>query len=149
LKVLYESKMTWKPTTDYLRCNPSFHNHPRYDHVMMETLQDDGETSGYFFGQLCFMFKCMIEGKEYSMAFIHPYDTPTGRVNQQQDRDLGFWKLWEKPRASAEFISVDSIICGLPVAPDFGNDGQHLFMNTVDSNLWLRLKEMKELARVR
>lgn len=77
------------------------------------------------------------------MALIHPYDAPIGTVNRRRDKDLNFWKVREKPRKNSEFVFVDSIVRGLPIAQDYGNKDQHLLMNYTDSDLWLRLKEMK------
>ncbi|KAJ7741186.1 hypothetical protein DFH07DRAFT_751222 [Mycena maculata] len=40
LKVHYESLASWASTSDYLRCNPKFHGHPRYDCVLVQTEKD-------------------------------------------------------------------------------------------------------------
>ncbi|KAJ7696492.1 hypothetical protein B0H17DRAFT_1130897 [Mycena rosella] len=55
LKVHYEHLGNWTSSADYLRCNPSFHGHPRYDGALVKT------TDGHIFVQLIYMFSCTVE----------------------------------------------------------------------------------------
>ena len=137
--------MDWRLGVDYLRCSPEFHHHPRYDHVLVQVSSNEGDNQcKYIFARLCFVFQCSVDGKQYSMALIHPYDAPPGTVNQRRDRELHFFKLCAKPRASSEFISVESIVRGALVAEDYGTKGHHLVVDVVDPDLWLHVKELRE-----
>src|ERR1700723_2624472 len=108
LKVAYESKETWKLTSDYLRCSPSFHNRPRYDHVLIRTVDHDTPMVA----QLIHVFSIVVDKATYPVALIQPYDSPTG-LRRRKDKDLGFFRFRCKPRASSEFIPIHSIIRGV------------------------------------
>ncbi|KAJ6539999.1 hypothetical protein DFH09DRAFT_929817, partial [Mycena vulgaris] len=77
LKVHYESLSSWTSTIDYLRCNPTFQGHPRYDCVLVETVD------GPIFAQLVYVFSCTVEKKVHLFALILPFDTPTGRLKKK------------------------------------------------------------------
>ncbi|EPS99113.1 hypothetical protein FOMPIDRAFT_12620, partial [Fomitopsis schrenkii] len=103
LKVNYQSQETWKQTTDYLRCSPSFYDQPRYDHVILA--MEDGEI----FSQLLFMFSILVEGAYHPIVMVKPLD---GEVMvQEKDRDLGFYRICPgtEPR---ELFSARDIIRG-------------------------------------
>lgn len=89
------------------------------------------------------MFTCTVHGKEYRMALIHAYDAPKGTRNAQRDRELRFTRIRERPRDGSEFIFVDSIVRGALIADDYDSPKDHLVINFVDSDLWLRMKEMR------
>jgi hypothetical protein len=91
------------------------------------------------FGRLCFIFTCVVNGATYPIALIQPLDAPVG-PRRQKDKDLGFWQLRERPRASCEFFSVRSIVCGAVIAPDFEKPGEYLVVDTIDTDMFLRLK---------
>ncbi|KAG1745062.1 uncharacterized protein EDB91DRAFT_1080570 [Suillus paluster] len=136
LKVNYESLVDFRQTTDYLRCSPGFHNLPRYDCVIVNT------TAGVFFAWLLFLFTCVIHDTSYPIALVHPYDAPTGR-HLQKDKHLKFWRVRSQPRETAsEFILAESIIRGVALAPDPTTAGDFLVMDTVDSDIFLRMKQM-------
>ncbi|KAJ7934724.1 hypothetical protein B0H13DRAFT_1462448, partial [Mycena leptocephala] len=70
LKVHYDSLSTWTSMTDYLRCNPKFNGHPRYNCVLVKT-----ETKP-FFARLLYMFSCTVEKKSNPFELILPMDAP-------------------------------------------------------------------------
>jgi hypothetical protein len=133
LKVHYESTVTWKLMSDYLRCSPQFHNHPRYDHVLIRT------TDKFIFAQLIYIFSSVVGDATYPLALIQPLDSPTG-ARRLKDKDLGFFRLRARPRASSEFIYVRSIVRGALVARDFEKPGDFLVIDLVDPDMFLRLK---------
>ncbi|KAG2150880.1 hypothetical protein DEU56DRAFT_728523 [Suillus clintonianus] len=53
LKVNYESMVSWRQQTDYLRCNPKFFNNSCFDCVLIQT------TDKVIFGRLLFLFECV------------------------------------------------------------------------------------------
>ncbi|KAJ6554445.1 hypothetical protein B0H19DRAFT_1294201 [Mycena capillaripes] len=133
LKVYYDSLSDWKPTVDYLRCNPKFHGHPRYDYVLVKT------TDKPIFAQLIYLFSCAVGDKSYPLALILPLDAPIGRVTRK-DKLLRFRRVRAKPRRQAEFISVRSIIRGAVLVADFDKLGDFLVFDVLDGDTSLRLK---------
>ncbi|KAJ6569359.1 hypothetical protein B0H19DRAFT_939007 [Mycena capillaripes] len=140
LKVHYESLSDWKPTVDYLRCNPKFQGHPRYDCVLMKT------THKPIFAQLIYLFSCTVKdkshpkkNKSHPFALVLPLDAPIGQV-KRKDKLLRFRRVRAKPRKNAEFISVHSIIRGAVLAPDFDKPGDFIVFDVLDGDTSLRLK---------
>ncbi|KAJ7099080.1 hypothetical protein C8R44DRAFT_642451, partial [Mycena epipterygia] len=133
LKVHYEHLGNWTSSADYLRCNPSFHGHSRYDGALVKT------TDGHIFVQLIYMFSCTVEKKSHPFGLVLPLDT---RAIGRKDRLLRFHRVHAKPRKNAEFISVHSIIRGVLLAPDFDNYGEIFIVDIVDTDISLRLKDM-------
>ncbi|KAG1801818.1 hypothetical protein EV424DRAFT_1474720 [Suillus variegatus] len=140
LKVNYESLVDFRQTTDYLHCSPRFHNVPRYDCVIVNT------ATSVFFARLLFLFTCNVNVASYRIALVRPYDTPIGR-RLQKDKHLKFWRVRSQPRETAsEFILAESIIRGVALAPDPTIAGDFLIMDTVDSDIFLRMKKMRLAA---
>ena len=135
MKVVYESKVDWNAKTDYIHCSPSFHGSPRYDFVLIDTAE------GEIFAQLQFIFVCKIDGKEYPLALIHSYDEPIQEY-PQKDIDLGLYRIKARNRKSTEIISVESIIRGALVVSDFETDDQYFVVDSVDSDMFLRMQEL-------
>jgi hypothetical protein len=135
--------VNWEIASDYLCCNPMFHNHARHDCVLVKVSGGFGQPPKYMFAQLCFIFKCTVNATQYSMALIHPYDALPGTINQQRDREFRFHKLKAKPRASSEFILVESIVRGALVVEDYGTEGHFLVVDVVDADMWFRVKGMR------
>ena len=135
LKVNFNSYADWQQRTDILQCNPNFRGNARFDCAIVQT------TNGFIFAKLVFLFECTIEDTPYSFALIHPYDAAIG-PRRQKDTDLGFYRVHAKPRQSSEFISVRSIVHGALLVEDFERAGDHLVMDLVDSDMFLRLKAM-------
>lgn len=134
LKVNYESLVDFCQTTDYLCCSLSFHNLPRYDCVIVNT------TTGVFFAWLLFLFTCDINNTPYPIALVCPYDAPVGR-HLQKDKHLKFWHVRSREMDS-EFILAESIIQGVALTPDPTTVGDFLVMDTVDSDIFLCMKQM-------
>ena len=97
--------------TDYLRCNPKFHNQPRYDWVLIQTVDKQ------IFAQLVFVFSITIGNVKYPLALVQPFDAPVESLDK--DKDLGFLRLKAQPRASTEIFSIASIIRGALLVKDF------------------------------
>ncbi|KAJ7897519.1 hypothetical protein B0H13DRAFT_2234374 [Mycena leptocephala] len=133
LKVHYESMSDWKWTADYLRCNPKFHDHPRYDFVLVKT------TNEPVFAQLLYMFSCKVENKSHLFALVLPLDAPTGNT-KRKDKLLRFRRVRGQARKNSEFISLHSIIRGTVLVPDSGKAGDFLVFDVLDGDISLRLK---------
>ncbi|KAK0218429.1 hypothetical protein EDD85DRAFT_797559 [Armillaria nabsnona] len=87
LKVNYKNKVDWTTSTDYLRCSPNFYNHPQYDYLLVDS------TKCPFFTQLIMVFTCIIGGKEFPLALVHPFDQPIDAATEKLDKDLGFYRV--------------------------------------------------------
>ncbi|KAG1886323.1 uncharacterized protein F5891DRAFT_968902, partial [Suillus fuscotomentosus] len=136
LKVNYESTVDWKLATDYLRCNPSFHGHERYDCALIRTLDKDRNNKNIFV-RILFIFKYTVGNKSLDLALVLPMDTPLGAC-RTVDRDLRLTRLHARPSASSEFVSLHSIIHGALLVPDFNNDGDFFLVDFVDPDMFLR-----------
>lgn len=132
--------------TDYLRCSPDFYNHPRYDCVIVEG------SEGPFFAQIIMLFSCVVGGKLFPLALVHPFDEPVATSNAKLDKDLGFYRVRARKRMQSTFISIYAIIRGTLLVEDYGfksTDGmkEYLVVDSVDSDLFLRMKSLQYVGR--
>ncbi|KAI0336130.1 hypothetical protein GY45DRAFT_1291847 [Cubamyces sp. BRFM 1775] len=136
IQVDYESRVTWKLSIDYLRCNPSFHGRPRFDYVIYKV--DDGLIG---FAQLRLVFVCEFEGTRYPIAHIDDFGVVEHR--RRIDTDLGLCRV--RRNEGSRFIPATSIIRGALLAEAFTVDGQtgrdKFVIDTVDGDMYLRLGE--------
>lgn len=127
----------WRQETDILRCNPNFHNHSRYDCAIFNGSPCD------FFGRLLFMFTCTVGNKQEPVALIQPYDPPSGGISEK-DQDLGFYRLRERrTQQRTEFVSLKAVRRGALLVPDFEKAGDYLVHDLVDSDMFLRMRDIK------
>ncbi|KAF8547098.1 hypothetical protein OG21DRAFT_1527385 [Imleria badia] len=119
LKVYYESTVDWKLTTDYLCCNPSFHGHERHN---------------------CALYT--VAGRTLDLVLIQPMDAPTGPL-RAVDHDLRLRHFHSQPPASTEFISLQSIIRGALLVPDFSRSGDFFLIDHVDGNMFIRAQQCR------
>ena len=140
VKVNFESKVDWCQYMDYLWCSPSFHGRAHHDCAIFQTQQCD------IFTQIIFLFTCSIGDKKFPLALVQPYDA--GLVGQQLSKDnhLGFWRVHEQSCASTEIFSVHSIIRGALLYPDNTRPSEHLVIDTIDTDMFLRVQEMHKSA---
>lgn len=85
------------------------------------------------------IFTITVNQATYDIALVHSLDRPSG-VRQQKDIDLQLLRLRARPRKSAEFIFLSSILRGVLVVPDFGLQGDHFLVDTVDGDMFLRYR---------
>jgi hypothetical protein len=71
LHVSYKSTISWCRMTDILRAHPKFHNHPWYDHILI-----DAGQGKHFFAQLLYIFGTFVKGKTHHFALVLPYNLP-------------------------------------------------------------------------
>jgi len=93
------------------------------------------------FGRLLMLFKCTVDGVDYPIALVHPFDAPVG-LRLCKDKYLHFWRVRQRPAASSEFVFVQSIIRGALLVEDAGYPGTHIVIDTIDSDMFLRVKEL-------
>ncbi|KAI6037084.1 hypothetical protein BKA83DRAFT_4040758, partial [Pisolithus microcarpus] len=139
IKVNFESVVDWCQYTDHLRCNPNFHGRSCYDCVLIKSQQQD------IFGQLIFMFQCMVGEETFPLALVQLYDAPTW-PRLTKDIHLNLWRVHKQPRESAEFFSVQSIIHGALLCPDHTRISDYLVIDTIDIDMFLCLQTMHKAA---
>lgn len=126
----------WRQATDLLRCNPDFYNHPRYDHIV---IQSDVATQlgNVIIAKLAFIFRVKFNNKAYDLALVRPLDK---RVRQTpKDKDLRFTRLKAQTPKEGRFIFLQSIIRGALVVEDFSVDDEYLLVDTIDADMFLRI----------
>ncbi|KAI6011002.1 hypothetical protein BKA83DRAFT_4467353 [Pisolithus microcarpus] len=114
VKVNFEPMTNWCQYMDHLWCNPSFHGHSHYDCILLK---------------MC------------TVALVQPYDAPTG-PQLAKDVHLNLWRVHEQPHESAEIFSVHLIIHGALLYPDHTRLGKHLVIDTIDTDMFLRMQMM-------
>ncbi|KAG1735756.1 hypothetical protein EDB19DRAFT_1896182 [Suillus lakei] len=128
LRVNYESMVDWRTHRDLLQCNPKFNGSPRYDCIMVKTVDKP------FFTCLVYVFTCLIGGTNFPLPLF---------ILMMQDDDIGLWRVRAKPRSSSKIISVRSIIQGVALANDPEMAGDYFVIHTVDTDIFLRVKALQ------
>ena len=134
LQINYESVVDWKLTTDRLRCNKSFHGFERHDHVIIQL------EHGHFFARLLHLFEVTVGERSHALAYVESYCRPPGSM-QRKDKDLGLYRLQLKAK-QYEIISLESVVRGALLVPDSKKPGQYLVVDTVDGDMFLRMKSL-------
>ncbi|KAJ3911499.1 hypothetical protein F5877DRAFT_73133, partial [Lentinula edodes] len=131
LKIRYESLETWRLAVDILRCNPSFHGHPRYDYIIFRGIL------GPVFARLHYLLLCNACNSQYPIALVQAYKI----VNTQSciDKDLGLLRIRKKH--NLEFISVRSIVRGAVVLPISSELDDKFVWDPLDGDMFLRVKK--------
>ncbi|KAG2057487.1 hypothetical protein BDR06DRAFT_980881 [Suillus hirtellus] len=136
LKVNYESSVDWRQTTDYLRCNPHFHGHPRYDCTLMQLTQD---TS--IFVQLIFMFKCQLpDVGSFELALVQPFTAGVIGAPHRIDCDFQLTCIKAVSRASSIFVPLHSFIHSALLYPDPAHQDKFIVIDHINSDMFIRMK---------
>lgn len=127
-------------SADLFRCSPNFYNREHRDCVVYQA------GNKHLFGRLLFVFTCTVGTAAYPIALIEPYDAPLDGAHlsittRKKDRDLSFYRVRTRKRAA--FISLDSIIRGALLVPDWEKEGDYLVHDLIDGDMFLRIKQMK------
>jgi len=124
----------WCIKTDILRCNESFHGHPRYDHVLVAT------ENGHFFARILRLFQIAVGTQSYPVAYVKSYCRPPGRI-RRKDKDLSLHRVRVKANPY-EIISVQSIVRGALLVQDSDNLDDYFVVDTVDADMFLRMQSL-------
>ena len=103
------------------------------------------------FGQLRLAFVCAIRDKRYALGLIWPMNilpaaanTPVGNTSNaaelKMDRELGLCRVRMKQRL--EFILLQSIVRNAVLYKDPEKASDYITVDTIDSDMFLRLKEL-------
>ncbi|KAH9911521.1 uncharacterized protein BXZ73DRAFT_56902, partial [Epithele typhae] len=140
LKIDFTSKVTWKTETDYLRCNPDFHNAPRYDSFIYQPWNN--LSAPVEFARLQLIFTILSGGKSYPIVFAEAFDRLEQRP--EYDKPLGLCRLQSPSPHRCIFLPLQSMIRGAMITNDPGQGhggNDYLAIDIVDSDMFLRLKE--------
>jgi hypothetical protein len=124
----------WELTTDYLRCNPNFHGHARYDCALIQYT-----PQLIAFVRLIFLFTCEILGNSFQFALVQPFTAGIG-PSRWADRDLKLTRVKAVTRSSSIFIPIDSIIRGAVLFPDPKRRDEYHVVWHLDGDMFLRRK---------
>jgi hypothetical protein len=124
----------WRLSTDRLRCNKSFHGCERHDHVLVKT------EDGHFFAHLLHLFQVTVGTQSHALAYVESYCRSPGPI-RCKDKDLGLYRLQLKAD-QYEIISLESVVRGALLAPDSEHPGEYLIVDTVDGDMFLRMKSL-------
>ena len=134
LKIQYKSTINWWEKVDYLHCSLFFHQKLWYNCVIVDMVR------GPIFARLVLTFNYKIEGENYLIVLIHPFNAAISRPHRQKDINFGLFCLCAKPQTSCEFIFVWSIIHGALLVEDFKRKGDLLVVDIVDMNMFIYLQ---------
>ncbi|KAK0207409.1 hypothetical protein IW262DRAFT_1469507 [Armillaria fumosa] len=150
VKVNYSSVIDWCFTTDILRCSPNFHNHPRYDFVLLKTNQ------GPMFAQLVLIFEFVVHGMTYPLMLVRPFSEAVGPITQK-DRDLGFYQVRTEMKSNPLIVSIYSVIRGTLLIEDVttsrtNNQGgrpvkDYLVVDMIDADMFLRMQKLSYVGK--
>ncbi|KAK0187157.1 hypothetical protein F5146DRAFT_1004106 [Armillaria mellea] len=136
LKSYYPSLANWQLTTDFLRCSPSFNHHPRYNFILIDTVD------GPLFAQLVMVFECTIHEKIFPLILIQPFNQPTEGLSAQKDQDLGFYYVrMDMKKSKPHLVSIYSVLWGALLIEDPDVDPkdedvkEYLVVDVVDADM--------------
>lgn len=133
----YQSLVTWKPTLDYLRCNPSFHGIPRYDGIIIDIGQ--GQV---LFAILVLVFTCTIHSsmsQRAPLALVQPLAQFIG-PRTRKDMHLCLYRLHAHDRISSQLIPMEAICRGVYLIQDPDNPLDYFAVDTTDTDIFVRLQ---------
>ncbi|KAK0432086.1 hypothetical protein EV421DRAFT_1719858, partial [Armillaria borealis] len=141
LKSYYASLADWRPTTNILRCSPSFNHCPHYDFVLAQT------AARPLFAQVVMIFECNVCGKMFPLILVRPFDQPAGGRSEQKDQDLELYRVKTKPNSPPCLISIYSVLRGALLIEDTVAPKEYLVVDMVDSYMFLRMQSLSYVGK--
>ncbi|PBK81617.1 hypothetical protein ARMGADRAFT_947935 [Armillaria gallica] len=141
LKSYYTSLADWRPTTDILRCSPSFNHCPHYDFVLAQT------EARPLFAQLVMIFECNVHGKTFPLMLVWPFNQPAGGQSKQKDQDLELYRVKTKPNGPPCLISIYSVLPGALLIEDTAAPKEYLVVDMVDLDMFLRMQSLSYVGK--
>lgn len=130
--------MDWNWNSNIIRANPNFHERPRYDFALV---QIDGNEC--VFVQILFLFSMTHNRKNLNLAIVLPMDAPRMQENRTRDDILRLTRVSPRRRILSVVIDTSTIIRGALLTPDISSQaGEYLVVNTIDEDMWRRLKSV-------
>jgi len=117
----------WREKQDILRCNPSFHNNPRYDCVVIN-------TDPIIFARLQFVFRCEdLSGGKSDLALVRLFENSKWKPTTRWD---GCRILEGK---GYQFINIKYLVRGCHLIPTFDrHEGRYYLNDLVDGDAFVR-----------
>ncbi|RXW22756.1 hypothetical protein EST38_g3097 [Candolleomyces aberdarensis] len=142
LKVDYVSLEDSQLTTDFLRVNPNFHKHVRYDCALIQV-----DEATFVIGRLISVFGIRVEDQEMQYALVIPFDVPIPRnsaskVNRDRSTHLRFKQLRSRNAQDSVIVPLASIVRGALTVKDSGSlhNDQFVIVDVVDADFFLRMR---------
>jgi hypothetical protein len=133
------SMVDWSTQTDLLRCSPQFWGRPRYDFIIT-----NHPTRGQVFARLVCLFTCTVGARVHPLALVQTMDRqPRSGPVRETDKKLSIYRWNLRARNRCELISVHTIVRGALLIPDAIYSGDHFVVDTIDADMFLRVKKMR------
>jgi len=87
------------------------------------------------------MFQVTVGARSHGLAYVEVYCRPSGAI-RHKDKDLGLYRLRLKAN-QYEIISLESVVRGVLIVPDTDNPEEYLVVDTVDTDMFLRMKDLE------
>lgn len=88
------------------------------------------------------VFLCLIgPGQLEPIALILPMDIPAGS-RSRKDTHLGLYRVHSRSRSECIFVSARNIVRGALLANAYDQPGHYFAVDMIDSDMFLRLKEI-------
>ena len=97
---------------------------------------ENGQREKIIAAQLLFMFKYTVAGHTLDLMLVQPLDASTGSQHSV-DHDLCLRCFCSRLHASAEIISLKSIVQGALLAPDFSWNGDFFLVDYIDGDMFI------------
>ena len=128
----------WGTQADLLHCNPKFWGRPRYDFIIANI-----PPQGQVFAKLILLFTSTTSTHVHPLTLVQALDQqPRSGIVKDVDRKLSIYRWHLRPQSRCEIITMHSIICGALLVPDTKYTGDHFVVDTVDADMFLRVKRM-------
>lgn len=124
----------WTEARDILRCNPNFHQHKRYDCIIV-----NDDSPGTSVARLRSLLRCRLpSGRVVDIALVHAFTRNS-------------WKpctMWDNCQISSEakessFVLLDYVVRGALMCPVFNSDARlHYIVDTIDGDMFLRVNQV-------
>ncbi|KAK6966920.1 hypothetical protein R3P38DRAFT_3143767 [Favolaschia claudopus] len=126
-----ESKQGNNPLErDILRCNPSFHNEPRYDSVIF-----NAEDDPLAMAELALVFRCFLpDGVKLDLAMVRPFRRSSWHPKTRTDCPI------RERKSGVMFIALEHVVRGVLLCPIFGASREAFYViDTIDGDMFLRI----------
>ncbi|TFK17829.1 hypothetical protein FA15DRAFT_733009 [Coprinopsis marcescibilis] len=141
-KISYTSCKDLSVQTDYLRTNPRFFGHPRYDFALLQHTPQE-----FWYAQLACVVAIKLDGSgaTHLIAIAVPCNenpvTANSFTNRLSDRQLRLTRVrMRRGRNIATAVSVNSIVRGAVLVQDPAcpYKDEYVVMDVLDPDFWLR-----------
>lgn len=136
LEVSFESQVHWYTDRNLLRASSNFHGKPRFDSVMVDTV--DGPA----FAQLVFLFtlKVSVNIGTVQLGLVRYYQPVPRESCPRYDTPVGFKRFKLCSAAASSIISLESVVHGVYMAPIDNTDGHYFLNDLIDGDIFIRMK---------